>query len=200
MSSRRLVPPVVAMTLTPPRCLAIWMEIWLTCRASSRVGTKTSAGKEKQAKVGGGDGRKTRDGKGAPALTPKPTPTTSPWSLTLDVVLLQVDPLQHGDEIGSTLACSILCPGQDVSSRQGDWNALLLQRHKTHRLKRPPQSACVASSPTSLLRIIGSWTMNKAQKRPFNPKPFRPRRLVETPGSTRRGQRPSPVFRTRSWM
>ncbi|TNN44450.1 hypothetical protein EYF80_045338 [Liparis tanakae] len=37
MSSRRLVPPVVAMTLTPPRCLLIWMEIWLTCRASSRV-------------------------------------------------------------------------------------------------------------------------------------------------------------------
>lgn len=43
MSSRRFVPPVVAMTLTPPRCLAIWMEIWLTCRANSRVGTKTSA-------------------------------------------------------------------------------------------------------------------------------------------------------------
>lgn len=45
MSSRRLVPPVVAMTLTPPRCLLIWMQIWLTCSASSRVGTMTMAEK-----------------------------------------------------------------------------------------------------------------------------------------------------------
>lgn len=45
MSSRRLVPPVVAMTLTPPMCLLTWMQIWLTWRASSLVGTMTTAAK-----------------------------------------------------------------------------------------------------------------------------------------------------------
>lgn len=49
MSSLKLVPPVVAMTLTPPRCLATWMLIWLTCKANSLVGTITMAG-------GGGNG------------------------------------------------------------------------------------------------------------------------------------------------
>lgn len=47
MSSRRLVPPVVAITFTPPMCLLTWMQIWLTCRASSLVGTMTKAGKIK---------------------------------------------------------------------------------------------------------------------------------------------------------
>lgn len=52
ISSRRLVPPVVAMTLTPPRCLLIWILIWLTCRANSRVGTITmAAGKQKDSTV-----------------------------------------------------------------------------------------------------------------------------------------------------
>ncbi len=45
MSSRRLVPPVVAITFTPPMCLLTWIHIWLTCRASSLVGTMTKAGK-----------------------------------------------------------------------------------------------------------------------------------------------------------
>ena len=44
MSSLKLVPPVVAMTLTPPRCLLSWMLIWLICRANSLVGTMTMAG------------------------------------------------------------------------------------------------------------------------------------------------------------
>lgn len=43
MSSRRFVPPVVAITLTPPMCLLTWIHIWLTCRASSLVGTMTKA-------------------------------------------------------------------------------------------------------------------------------------------------------------
>lgn len=43
MSSRRLVPPVVAITFTPPMCLLTWIHIWLTCRASSLVGTMTKA-------------------------------------------------------------------------------------------------------------------------------------------------------------
>ncbi len=44
MSSRRFVPPVVAITFTPPMCLLTWIHIWLTCRASSLVGTMTKAG------------------------------------------------------------------------------------------------------------------------------------------------------------
>lgn len=43
MSSRRFVPPVVAITFTPPMCLLTWIHIWLTCRASSLVGTMTNA-------------------------------------------------------------------------------------------------------------------------------------------------------------
>ena len=58
MSSRKLVPPVVAITLAPPMCLLTWMQIWLTCRASSLVGTITIAGKyqqtEKRRRGGGG--------------------------------------------------------------------------------------------------------------------------------------------------
>lgn len=48
MSSRRLVPPVVAITFTPPMCLLTWMQIWLICRASSLVGTMTSAERVKE--------------------------------------------------------------------------------------------------------------------------------------------------------
>lgn len=47
--------------------------------------------------------------------------------LTLYVVLFQVYPFQQWDEIGSTFPCSILGSGQNVPSRQGDGNALLLQ-------------------------------------------------------------------------
>lgn len=43
MSSFRLVPPVVAMTFTPPMCLLMLIQFWLTCRANSRVGTSTMA-------------------------------------------------------------------------------------------------------------------------------------------------------------
>lgn len=45
MSSLRLVPPVVAMTFTPPICLLMSIHIWLICRANSRVGTITMAKK-----------------------------------------------------------------------------------------------------------------------------------------------------------
>lgn len=48
MSSLRLVPPVVAMTFTPPMCLLMLMHIWLICRASSRVGTITMAKSERE--------------------------------------------------------------------------------------------------------------------------------------------------------
>lgn len=51
MSSRRLVPPVVAITFTPPMCLLTWIHIWLTCRASSLVGTMTNAEKTLKKKV-----------------------------------------------------------------------------------------------------------------------------------------------------
>lgn len=51
MSSLKLVPPVVAMTFTPPRCLLIWILIWLTCRASSLVGTKTMAASRQRMKA-----------------------------------------------------------------------------------------------------------------------------------------------------
>lgn len=50
--------------------------------------------------------------------------------LTLYVVLFQVNSLQHWDEISTTLPCSILCPSQNIPSRQGDRNALLLKRTK----------------------------------------------------------------------
>lgn len=46
--------------------------------------------------------------------------------LTLDVILLQVYPLQEGDEVGSTLSCAILGPSQNISARQRDGDAFLL--------------------------------------------------------------------------
>ena len=46
---------------------------------------------------------------------------------TLDVVLLQVYPLQEGDEVGPTFPRPVLGAGQNVSARQRDGNALLLE-------------------------------------------------------------------------
>lgn len=46
MSSRRLVPPVVTMTLTS-MCFASSIQIWLVWRANSRVGTITRAETQK---------------------------------------------------------------------------------------------------------------------------------------------------------
>lgn len=52
MSSRKLVPPVVAITLAPPMCLLTWCKFDWTCRASSLVGTITIAGKYQQTEKG----------------------------------------------------------------------------------------------------------------------------------------------------
>lgn len=52
MSSFRLVPPVVAMTFTPPMCLLMLIQIWLTCRANSRVGTITMARERESTRAG----------------------------------------------------------------------------------------------------------------------------------------------------
>ena len=48
--------------------------------------------------------------------------------LTLYVVLLQVYPLQQGDQVGATLPRSIFGSSQNVSPRQRDGDALLLKR------------------------------------------------------------------------
>lgn len=81
--------------------------------------------------------------------------------LTLYVVLFQVYPLQHRDEIGSTLACSILCTSQNVSSRQGDRNALLLQEHRTHWSQRvdasPPLFTQRSSSSVAAWPTLFNW-------------------------------------------
>ena len=46
--------------------------------------------------------------------------------LTLHMVLLRVCLLQERDEVSSSLPCSILGPGQDVSPRQRNRDTLLL--------------------------------------------------------------------------
>lgn len=82
--------------------------------------------------------------------------------LTLYVVLFQVYPLQHWNEIGSTLACSILCTSQNISPRQGDRNALLLQEHRTHWSQpRLPESTSFHIKEQELrcsLPTIFNWT------------------------------------------
>ena len=47
MSSRRLVPPVVAITSTA-MCLPSSLHTWLVCRASSRVGTRIMAARQER--------------------------------------------------------------------------------------------------------------------------------------------------------
>lgn len=98
-------------------------------------------------------------------------------SPTLYVVLFQVYPLQHGDEIGSALACSILCPSQDISSRQGDWNALLLQQPKKNRAQTRASRVCLRYELANICQSHIQKMQHEytAHKRPLNPDDwFRP--------------------------
>lgn len=47
---------------------------------------------------------------------------------TLNVVFLQINPFQEGDEVGSAFPCAIFSSSENVPSWQGNGNALLLQR------------------------------------------------------------------------
>lgn len=53
-------------------------------------------------------------------------------ALTLDVVFLQVYPLQQWDEVGPTLSGPVLGPGKNVTAREGDRDTFLLARGHRH--------------------------------------------------------------------
>ena len=106
MSSLRLVPPVVTMARTPVYLLSS-LHSCEVCRASSRVGTTTSAG----GREGGTEGRGGE---------------THTHTHTLNVVEFCVRLLENRDEVGSGLSGAVLGPGKDVAAGQRDGNALLL--------------------------------------------------------------------------
>ena len=68
---------------------------------------------------------------------------------TLDVVLLQVYPLQEGDEVGPTFPRPVLGAGQNVSARQRDGNALLLEE------TRPPRGQLMLILAESVRLLSG---------------------------------------------
>lgn len=111
ISSLKLVPPVVAMTFTPPRCLLSWILIWLTCRASSLVGTKTMAASTQRMEV-----RIVLMKETAFCERSVRSHAGRLRHSTLDVILFQIYSLQQRYEVSSTFSGAILGPSQNIPS------------------------------------------------------------------------------------